>query len=88
MDERELEQALSEILAEAGMTEPDDELTVTMEAAGKLATDDVPLVWARMEPSTDPLKGFGVSAICWPGGEETLLARSGDHGPPVRWTNA
>jgi hypothetical protein len=65
-----------------------DELTVTMEAAGQNATDDVPLVWARMEPSTDPLKGFGVSAICWPGGGETLLARSGDHGPPVRWTHA
>ena len=30
MDEQELEQALSEVLAEAGMTEPDDELTVTV----------------------------------------------------------
>ncbi|HVC68809.1 MAG TPA: DUF2332 domain-containing protein [Acidimicrobiales bacterium] len=76
------------VFAQYLTSEDRDELSVTMEAAGAQATEDVPLVWARMEPSTDPLKGFGVSAICWPGGEETLLARSGDHGPPVRWTRA
>ncbi len=65
-----------------------DQLSLTMEAAGAAATDDAPLVWARMEPSADPLKGFGVSAVTWPGGGESLLARSGDHGPPVRWTRA
>jgi hypothetical protein len=64
-----------------------DDLTDTMEAAGARATEDVPLVWARMEPSTDPLKGFGVTVKCFPDGEDTLLARSGDHGPPVRWVH-
>jgi len=63
-----------------------DELETTMLAAGGKATDDTPLVWVRMEPSSDPLQGFRVTAVCWPGGGETLLARSGDHGPPVRWT--
>ncbi|HEY5250144.1 MAG TPA: DUF2332 domain-containing protein [Acidimicrobiales bacterium] len=63
------------------------DLTVNMEAAGAQATDDAPVVWARMEPSTDPLQGFRVTVTCWPGGRETLLARSGDHGPPVRWTD-
>ncbi len=63
-----------------------DDLTTTMMTAGARATDDTPLVWARMEPSDDPLQGFRVTAMCWPGGGETLLARSGDHGPPVRWT--
>ena len=63
-----------------------DDLTATMAHAGTRATDDVPLVWARMEPSADPLQGFRVTVTCWPGGEETLVARSGDHGPPVRWT--
>jgi hypothetical protein len=62
------------------------DLTLTMERAGAQATDDAPLVWARMEPAADPLQGFRVTVTCWPGGEETLLARSGDHGPPVRWT--
>jgi hypothetical protein len=64
------------------------DLTVTMESAGSYADDDAPVVWARMEPSTDPLQGFRVTVTCWPGGQETLLARSGDHGPPVRWTDA
>jgi hypothetical protein len=64
-----------------------DDLTAIVHAAGARATPDVPLVWARMEPSTDPDEGFGVTVVCWPGGEETLLARSGDHGPPVRWTS-
>lgn len=65
-----------------------EELATTLEAAGARATPDTPLVWARMEPSTDPVPGFGVTVKCFPGGEETLLARSGDHGPPVRWTHA
>ncbi|MGH9016846.1 MAG: DUF2332 domain-containing protein [Acidimicrobiales bacterium] len=63
-----------------------EDLTAIMIAAGGAATDDTPLVWARMEPSADPSEGFGVSVMCWPGGQETPLARSGDHGPPVRWT--
>jgi hypothetical protein len=63
-----------------------DELGAAMDEAGASATPEAPLVWARMEPSSDPLEGFGVTVRCWPGGEETPLARSGDHGPPVRWT--
>jgi hypothetical protein len=76
------------VFAQYLTSEDRDELTATMNAAGKRATEDVPVVWARMEPSTDPLQGFGVTVMCWPEGEETLLARSGDHGPPVRWTRA
>jgi hypothetical protein len=76
------------VFAQYLTSEDRDALTVTMDAAGAQAVDDVPLVWARMEPSTDPLQGFGVTVRCWPGGGETLLARSGDHGPPVRWTRA
>jgi hypothetical protein len=73
------------VFAQYLTSEDRDDLTVTMEAAGAKATDDAPLVWARMEPSNEPLEGFGVTVMCWPGGTETLLARSGDHGPPVRW---
>jgi hypothetical protein len=76
------------VFAQYLTSEDRDALATTMDAAGAQATDDVPLVWARMEPSTDPLQGFGVTVRCWPGGGETLLARSGDHGPPVRWTRA
>jgi hypothetical protein len=75
------------VFAQYLTSEDRDDLTATMDAAGAQATDDVPLVWARMEPSSDPLKGFGVTVKCFPGGEETLLARSGDHGPPVRWVH-
>jgi hypothetical protein len=75
------------VFAQYLTSEDRDELTTTVLEAGATATDDEPLVWARMEPSTDPLQGFRVTVQCWPGGEETLLARSGDHGPPVRWTH-
>jgi hypothetical protein len=74
------------VFAQYLTSEDREQLTATMHDAGARATDDVPLVWARMEPSTDPLEGFRVTVTCWPGGEETPLARSGDHGPPVRWT--
>jgi len=76
------------VFAQYLTSEDRNDLTATMDAAGRQATNDAPLVWARMEPSSDPLQGFGVTVMCWPGGEETLLARSGDHGPPVRWTKA
>jgi hypothetical protein len=75
------------VFAQYLTSEDRDELTAIMEAAGAEATNDIPLIWARMEPSTDPKMGFGVTVRCWPGGQETHLARSGDHGPPVRWTN-
>jgi hypothetical protein len=75
------------VFAQYLTAEDREDLTTTVVAAGAKATDDRPLVWARMEPSTDPLQGFRVTVQCWPGGGETLLARSGDHGPPVRWTH-
>jgi len=62
-----------------------DLLSDQMLARGAEREPSSPLVWARMEPGTDPLRGFEVSVTCWPDGEETALAYSGDHGPPVRW---
>jgi hypothetical protein len=56
-----------------------------IEVMGWELGEDSPLVWARMEPENDPALGFTVKVRCWPGGEETTLARAGDHGPPVRW---
>ncbi len=53
---------------------------------GTEATTSAPLVWARMEPDKEVTDGFGVRITCWPGGDEILVARSGDHGPPVRWS--
>jgi len=76
------------VFAQYLSSEDRDDLVAAMEDAGAKATEATPLVWARMEPSTDPVQGFGVSVMCWPDGKETLLARSGDHGPPVRWTRA
>ncbi len=55
-------------------------------AWGAAATASMPLVWARMEPDKEVTDGFGVRVTCWPGGDEVLVARSGDHGPPVRWS--
>jgi hypothetical protein len=76
------------VFAQYLTSEDRDDLSAAMDEAGGRATQDVPLVWARMEPSTEPLQGFGVTVMCWPGGDELLLGRSGDHGPPVRWTRA
>jgi hypothetical protein len=73
------------VFAQYLTVEDRDELTGILEAAGHRADDHTPLVWARMEPSADPTLGFGVTVKCWPDGAETLLARCGDHGPPVRW---
>jgi hypothetical protein len=44
-----------------------------------------PLAWLRMEPGDDPETGFVTTATTWPGGAVVDLARSRDHGPPVRW---
>jgi hypothetical protein len=43
------------------------------------------LAWLRMEPGDDPETGFETEVTVWPGPERRRLARSGDHGPPVRW---
>ena len=76
------------VFAQYLTAEDRDDLGGAMAGAGGQATEHTPLVWARMEPSADPLQGFGVTVTCWPGGEEIPLGRSGDHGPPVRWTQA
>lgn len=52
-------------------------------AAGDAATTEAPVAWVRMEPGQD---GAEVRSTRWPGGKERLLAISGYHGPPVRWT--
>jgi hypothetical protein len=52
---------------------------------GSESQDHSPLVWARMEPALDPTVGMVTTLTCWPGEDETTLAISGDHGPPVRW---
>ena len=57
-----------------------------LEDVGSMASEDCPLVYARMEPGTHPTRGFGVTVTCWPGGGSQVLAVAGDHGPPVRWT--
>jgi hypothetical protein len=47
---------------------------------GAAAPAQAPLAWLRMEPAGDYAE---VRITCWPGGEETLLARVGYHGDPV-----
>jgi hypothetical protein len=47
----------------------------------------MPLAWVTMEPGEDPFAGFVLSATTWPGGQTRVLARPGDHGPPVRWSS-
>ena len=53
-----------------------------IERAGAAATADAPVAWLRMEPGGDEAD---VRLRIWPGGEDTLVARSGYHGRPVRW---
>lgn len=53
-----------------------------IESAGERATPDAPVCWLRMEPAGAVAD---VRVRTWPGGEETLLATSGYHGPPVTW---
>lgn len=52
-------------------------------SAGEVATAAAPLAWLRMEPAGGCAE---VRLACWPGGEDTVLARSGYHGNPVRLT--
>lgn len=44
-----------------------------------------PIVWLSMEPSSDHLASVALTARTAPGAPAHLLARCGDHGPPVRW---
>lgn len=66
---------------------PDARAAVTdaMAAAGARAADGAPLAWLRLEPGADAIRDFDVRLVTWPGGAERLIARAGDHGPPVRW---
>ena len=49
--------------------------------AGKAASAAAPLAWLRMEPAGEHAE---VRLVCWPGGEDRLLARVGYHGNPVQ----
>jgi hypothetical protein len=44
-----------------------------------------PLVWLRMEPGEDHVEGFRLTIASRVDERERLLARCGDHGPPVAW---
>jgi hypothetical protein len=41
-----------------------------------------PLAWLRLEPGEEMAE---LRLTIWPGGNETLLAKSGYHGRPVTW---
>lgn len=61
-------------------------LRSAIEGAGARATPDAPVHWLRMEPAGDVAD---VRLSSWPGRDgdhdETVLATTGYHGPPVRW---
>lgn len=44
-----------------------------------------PVVWLSMEADEDHVRGFRLTIRDAPGRPERLLARCGDHGPPVIW---
>ena len=64
-----------------------DKIRTLIEAAGKTATEESPLVWLRFElnsvlEETEVEKEYTsvVDAIRWPGGHRTLLAKAHYHG--------
>jgi hypothetical protein len=57
-------------------------LTAAIEAAGRRATDDAPLVWIRYEPDEWDRTRAAVWARRWPGGADRLVAHADYHG---RW---
>jgi hypothetical protein len=58
-----------------------------LQAAGRVAKEDSPLAWLRMEPHDwRRRKRHRVLLTMWPGGVERELAKTGPHGRPVRWT--
>lgn len=59
-----------------------------VEVLGRSCDARAPLVWVRMEPALEPVVSFLVTCRTWPGGEEIILARAGDHGPPVTFIDA
>lgn len=48
-------------------------------------SDGRPVVWLRMEPKRDHIGGFQLTMKTGADERERLLARCGDHGPPVIW---
>jgi hypothetical protein len=59
-------------------------VTAAIERAGARG----PLIWLTLEPGGDGSEPFELAARTWPGDERVLLARCGDHGPPVEWVGA
>jgi hypothetical protein len=59
-----------------------DRVTRAIEMAGRKARRDQPLAWLRLEPAGEMAD---LRLTIWPGGDETLLAKSGYHGRPVIW---
>jgi hypothetical protein len=59
-------------------------------AAGNGADARAPVAWLRFEPAKDDSGSwmYRVDLTLWPGGEETVLAKSSPHGPPVTWLAA
>lgn len=53
-----------------------------IEGAGRKARVNRPLAWLRLEPGEEMAE---LRLTMWPGGNETLLAKSGYHGRPVTW---
>jgi hypothetical protein len=60
-------------------------IEASMQRAGKIATQDMPLAWLRMEPlaSTDPHPALRLTL--WPGGETRTLALADFHGRWMEW---
>lgn len=59
-----------------------DRIKRVIETAGRKARRDRPLAWLRLEPAGEMAE---LRLTIWPGGDETLLAKSGYHGRPVTW---
>jgi hypothetical protein len=59
-----------------------DRVTRAIEMAGRKARRDRPLAWLRLEPAGEMAE---LRLTFWPGGDETLLVKSGYHGRPVMW---
>ena len=60
-----------------------DRVRAVLDDAGARATSTAPFAWLRMEPAGEQAE---VRLTLWPGGEERLVATTGDHGREVRPT--
>jgi hypothetical protein len=59
-----------------------ERVKAAIEVAGARADAKAPVAWLRMELGGELAD---VHLTMWPGGEESLIARAGYHGRPVRW---